>query len=112
MQPQYRVIPASSPGATPSAPVIHDLFLCPFNVGIGVEVTGTVNYTVQHTFDDIINIGASACVWFNHDDAVLVAATANANSNYAYPVTGSQIVLNSGTGSIKGAFIQAGLRNG
>lgn len=112
MLPKTVIIPASSTTGAVSAPVVHDLMLCPFNVSIGVIVTGTINYTVQHTFDDIINIGAAACVWFNHDDAVLVAASANANSNYAYPVTGSQVIWNSGTGSLRAVFTQSGLRNG
>ena len=29
----------------------------PFNVALGVTVTGTINYTVQYTFDDVFARG-------------------------------------------------------
>lgn len=102
----------SQTGVGTSKPVVHDHFRNPFNVGIGCVVTGTVNYTVQHTFDDIVDLGAGSVTWFNHDDPVFVAAIANANSNYSYCVTASQIVVNSGSGTVTGTFIQAGLRGG
>ena len=96
-------------GVGTSSPAVFNIFENPFNVGIGCVVTGTVNYTVQHTFDDIINIGAGACTWFNHDNADLVNATTNQNDNFAYPVRGAQVVVNSGTGSVAVTLIQAGL---
>ncbi len=96
-------------GTGTSSPAVYNIFENPFNVGIGCVVTGTVNYTVQHTFNDIINLGAGSCTWFNHDNADLVSATTNQNDNYAYPITASQVVVNSGTGSVAVTFIQAGL---
>ena len=94
-------------GTGSSAPMVLNTMITPFNVGIGCVVTGTVNYTIQHTFDDPQNI----VTWFNHDDPVFVAATANANSNYAYPVTASKILVNSGTGSVTATYVQAGIIN-
>lgn len=69
----------------------------PFNVGFGVVVSGTVDYTVQHTFD-----GAN---WFDHE--TIAAQTANADGNYAYPVAGIRVTVNSGTGSATLTTIQA-----
>lgn len=80
----------------------------PFNVGIGCVVTGTATYTIQHSFDDPQN--PSAMTWFSHDDAVFVNATANANSNFAYPVLAARIHQTAGTGTVVATFIQAGLR--
>lgn len=97
-------------GTGSSLVIVFDIFRNPFNVGIGCVVSGTVNYTVQHSFDDPQN--PSAQTWFPHDDTALVAATANQNSNYAYPVTSSRVTVNSGAGSVTVTYIQAGLLGG
>jgi hypothetical protein len=98
----------ASGGATVSDVFIPDLHSTPFNIGFGVAVTGTVSYTVQHTFDDVFaaTFNPATAVWFNH--ASVAAATANADGNYAYPVRGIRLRQNSGSGSciLKGA--QAG----
>lgn len=80
----------------------------PFNVALGVTVTGTINYTVQYTFDDIFApefVPASAN-WVNHPS--LTGLTASADSNIAYPVRGIRIIANSGSGSARLTAIQAG----
>jgi hypothetical protein len=81
----------------------------PFNVGIGVSVSGTVNYTIQHTFDDVNNTAVTP-VWFNHPS--LAALSANADGNYAFPVAAIRINVNSGSGTATARVIQAGLRGG
>lgn len=70
-----------------------------FNVGFGVVTSGTVTYTVQHTFD-----GTN---WFDHDGASLVDATDNQDGNYAYPVAGVRINVTAGTGTATMTAIQA-----
>ena len=45
----------SKTGTGTSAWIPMDYKQNPFNVGIGVVVSGTVTYTVQHTFDDIFD---------------------------------------------------------
>lgn len=67
-----------------------------FGVGFGVVVTGTITYTVQHTFDDIYNPAVTP-TWFNH--AYVNAQTANADGNYAYPVAAIRLISTAGTGS-------------
>lgn len=104
MRPQV----VSVTGVGNSAIVAFDGMAQIFNVGIGCEVTGTVNYTVYHTFDDIMNTPPSNLVWFPHDDANLVAVTANANDNYAFPCSGARVTINSGTGTVTTTFIQSG----
>ncbi len=79
MRPQ--VVTLSS--ATTSAPLVMDRKQNPFNVGIGVTVTGTATYTVEHTFDDIL--GGVTPVWL--PNATLTAATTSQSGNYAFPVT-------------------------
>ena len=88
---------------------VMDVHRNPFNVGIGVSVSGTVNYTIQHTFDDVNNAAVTP-VWFNHPS--LAALSANADGNYAFPVTAIRINVNSGSGTATARVIQAGLRGG
>jgi hypothetical protein len=90
-------------------PVPTNLFVTPFNLGIGVVVSGTVNYTVQHTFDDIwaSNYSAASGNWFSHPS--LAAQTANADGNYAFPVTAVRLTVNSGAGTATMTLIQAGV---
>ena len=68
----------------------------PFSISVGVDISGTINYDVQHRFD---NVWASATVgqgdsgWFDHSS--IAAKTADADGNYAYPVTAMRVLLNS-----------------
>jgi hypothetical protein len=102
-------------GSAYSAILYPDLFLNPFNIGIGAQtVTGTATYSVQHTFDDIDNNDISSLVaakWA--DNTGISGKTASDNlvsGNYAYPVSGIRIMLTSGTGTVKCWLRQAGTR--
>lgn len=101
----------STTGISTSSLDVFDIFRNPFNVGIGCVVSGTVTYTIQHTFDDVTDPNATI-TWFPHDDSVLVNATANANSNFAYPCRAARINQTGGSGTVIATFIQAGLREG
>lgn len=105
---------ATKTGTGSSNIIPFDVMRNPFNVGIGCVVSGTVNYTIQHTFDwdETLNGLPASPTWFNHDDTALVNATANAESNFAYPCRASKILINSGTGTVTATYIQAGLRGG
>lgn len=80
-----------------------------FSVGLGVTVSGTVNYTVQHTFDDINTVGVdiNSLNWFN--SSVLNEVTTSGDANYAYPVQAIRLVVNSGSGTAKLIAIQSGV---
>lgn len=99
-----RPITVSKTGAGSSNPVVMDHHMNPFNVGMAVKVSGTVNYTVQHTFDNII--AGETPTYFNHP--VLQGLTANADGNYAFPVTGVRVTVNSGAGTASLVIVQAG----
>ena len=109
MRPQITSMSLTS-GA--SLPIVYDIFHDPFNVSLFCVVSGTVNYTVQHTGDDITNKTAASCTWFNHDNADLVNATTNQNDNFAFPVSASRVYLNSGNGTVTLTSIQAGSAGG
>ena len=76
----------------------------PFNVGFGVVVTDTVDYTVQHTFDDP---AVGFVTWYDHP--TIAAEATDKDGNYAFPVTGIRITINSGGGSVVMNVVQAGI---
>jgi len=96
-------------GVTQSPVYAPDVYISPFNLALSVVVTGTINYTVQYTFDDVFapTYNPASGVWTNHP--TLAAQAASLDSNIAYPVTGIRIVGNSGTGSARLTLIQAGI---
>lgn len=102
----------ASGGATNSnVYVVDSNTMAGFQIGFGVIVTGTVSYTVQHTFDDIQGLyGApvlpTAAVWFDH--ASVAAQTANKDGNYAFPCTAIRIRQATGSGSTRMVVIQQG----
>lgn len=108
MRPVVYTLSDASAGAKTSSVYPPDNYVSPFNVAISVVVTGTANYTVQYTFDDVFaaTYSASAGNWTDHPTMTSQAGTKDAN--IAYPVTGVRIKLNSGTGSVTCTFIQAG----
>jgi hypothetical protein len=79
--------------------IVTDYYISPYNIGFGVVVTGTVNYTVQHTFDNTN--------WFDHPD--VNSLTFSQDGNYAFPVLKIRLTINSGTGSATITAIQAGI---
>lgn len=94
----------SKTGTGSSDALVMNTNISPFNVGFGVIATGTVNYTVQHTFDDP---ATGFSTWFSHP--TVAAQTSNADGNYAFPVTGIKVLVNSGNGTAQLKLLQAGI---
>jgi len=70
----------------------------PINVGIAVVVSGTINYTVEYTYDDP-NVIALPTV-FNISGGSLTAKTATADSqpnSFNFPCWGIRLTVNSST---------------
>jgi hypothetical protein len=95
--------------ATPSPVHRPNLHTTPFNIGLGAKVSGTPNYTVQHTFDDVFaeNFSPGTATWFPH--ANLESRVSSADGNYAFPVQGIRVIMNSGSGSVDLVILQAGI---
>jgi hypothetical protein len=95
-------------GVSTSSLIVPDYLISPFNIGLGVVVTGTATYTVQHTFDDPFASGflASSATWFDHKD--LVDQTTSEDGNYAFPVRAIRVNQTAGTGSTAMTVVQAG----
>jgi len=87
-----------------SSALVMNTNVTPFNVGFGVIVTGTVDYTVQHTFDDP---ASGFTTWFSHP--TVAGETTNQDGNYAFPVTGIKLLVNSGDGTATLKLVQAGI---
>ena len=90
-------------GAGVSAVIPLDYLQVPFNVGVDVDVTGTVNYTIQVTFDDVFASGfdPATAVWYSIDIAAMVAATADQMGRTETPCRGMRINQASGSGSTR-----------
>lgn len=99
-----KVQTVSKTGTGSSDALVMNTNISPFNVGFGVEVTGTVDYTVQHTFDDPAE---GFTTWFSHPS--VAGETTNQDGNYAFPVTGIKVLVNSGSGTATLKLIQAGI---
>lgn len=99
---QAGAVTVGTNGVASSRPIFLDLF-APAPTALQIDVTGTVNYTVQQSLDDPNTIagGYPACTWVNHPDAALVNATGSVQGNYAYLPTMIRVLLNSGSGSAK-----------
>lgn len=101
-----------------------DWMQTPFNVGIQcVAAGGTIQYSVQHTLDniDVTNGGgglgavsptanattAANATWI--DNPGITLATATINGNYAFPVRAIRVQIQSSTatGVVAATFIQA-----
>jgi hypothetical protein len=87
---------------------VPDNYISPFNVALSVLVTGTVDYTVQYTFDNVFanNYVPASGNWVDHPS--LTTQTTTKDSNIAYPVQGIRIKCNSGAGTARLTAIQAG----
>ena len=103
-----RPVVLSVTGVGTSAVDPLDHFLTPFNVSLGVTVTGTITYTVQYTYDDVFaaNYNPATGNWLPHPS--LTAQTATKDSNIAYPVRGVRLTTSAGTGTAVLTVIQAG----
>lgn len=93
-------------GTTNAIPL--DVYISPFNIGFGVEVSAgaTVNYKVQHTFDNVFDATVTP-VWFDHP--TVTGQIANADGNYAFPVTAVRLNATANNGTLTFTVIQAGI---
>lgn len=100
------VLSVTGVGTSNVCPTDH--YVSPFNVALGAQVSGTITYTVQYTFDNIFATGYNPATgnWTDHPS--LTAQTATKDSNIAYPVRGIRLITTAGTGTAALTIIQAG----
>lgn len=93
-------------GVGSSRPIFLDGYaLAP--TALQVDVSGTVNYTVQQTLDNINDVGFVNVDWVNYPDSALASATATAQGNFGYVPSATRVLLNSGTGTVTYTVLQA-----
>lgn len=83
----------------------HRYFISPV-VGLQLDASGTISATVQHTMQELGATAAFSKSWIDHD--TLAAVTADATSNYAVPVSGIRLKVNSYTAgaTLKLSYVQ------
>src|SRR5262245_43742687 len=93
-------------GAVNGSPVVLDYLIAPFQVSVGVSVvSGSVNYTLQYTYDDPF-AAAGITNWFSHSLMTGLTAAGDAVINGG-PVMAIRI-NNAGPGTLPARIIQAG----
>ncbi len=78
-------------------------------VGMQLTATGTVNFTFESSFDDpnsLINPVAPASMSWDSTISPVVGQTATVSASLSAAPLWGRILLNSGTGSVKGVFVQ------
>lgn len=108
MRPVTLTTSDASGGTVNSSIAVMDFRPVPFNVGFGLNITGTATCTVQHTFDDPYAVGfdAATAKWYDHPD--VTGDTADVDGNYAFPVRAIRLQQTAGAGSAALTLVQAG----
>lgn len=101
------IVGTNGVGATPWQPVNRAIVA--MNVGFGVVVSGTVNYTVQYTYDDVIADASTVPTAWNLSS--LASKAVDTDGNIASPFFAWRLLVNSGTGTATITAIQAGITN-
>jgi len=88
----------------------YDIYTDNANLGIGIVITGTINYTMQVTFEDLNKNPNTSPVVFTPVTA-MTAATTNQITNLIQPIRFSNVKINSSTGAatLVATYIQQGL---
>ena len=67
MRVQTYTVSASAAGNSHSSIYVPDSHRTPFNIGFGATIATTAHYTVQHTFQDPLQVSAGALNWLMND---------------------------------------------
>lgn len=103
-----RQITQTISGSVTGPPVPLDYLISPFSVSIGVgNVTGTVLYKMQYTYDEVFDLAYNPATgnWF--DSTAMTGKAAAFDTTLIAPVRAIRFV-NVGSGSFIAQIIQAG----
>jgi hypothetical protein len=97
-------------GIDVSPVIIPDHYTSPATMALGVKISATATYKVEHTYDDVFSptFDPGTAIWYNHP-TLGPALTANADGNYAYPPRGFRLNVAASTGTVTLTVNQAGL---
>lgn len=83
------------------------------NIALQIDVSGTLNYTIQSTLDNPNSptnpVSPSSMTWVNTNDTAAVGATANLQTNFFFVPAYVRLLINSGSGSATVQVIQSGV---
>ena len=94
-------VSAGTNGVGSSIPWVIDEWANPSVFGVGTVVTGTANYNVEKSYDNLFpawNVNTNTPTWYA--DANFNAITSNTNNQIQGPLTMLRLTINSGTGSV------------
>lgn len=99
-------------GVGASVPIVIDRYLTPTNISIQLDISNTIDVTVQYTIEDIMTTAATygTVVWNSH--STLVSKTADSDGTFTSPVSAFRTKVNSftATGACETTVMQAGIR--
>lgn len=101
----------ASGGAVTTVPIALDPFMSQFQATIACTVTGTANYTVQYTLDQIQADGYSPAAGNWITVTGLGTQTTSQAVALNQPVMAIRMVQNSGAGSVSMTVLQTGAGN-
>ena len=86
----------------------------PINIGVCVVPSGTVNYTVEYTYDNLDNAYTTGTFPTVFSFGPMASLTANADGVFALPVHAVRVTINSNTNPayVRVIALQAGLGGG
>lgn len=105
-----RPIRLSLTAAGVSAPVITDHYRGPFNVGVGVTLSGSATYSVEYTYDDVFSsaFNPATAQWFAM--SAFPAGTATSKDGaITTPVMAIRLNAATLTGTLTMTVLQAGM---
>lgn len=83
------------------------------NIALQINVSGTLNYTIQSTLDNPNSptnpVQPADMVWVNTNDTAAVGATATLQTNFFFVPAYIRLLINSGSGSARMQLIQSGV---
>lgn len=100
------IVGTNGVGASPWQPV--DRNITPVSISIHAKLTGTTGYTIECTLDPLGD-PATPPNPFDAPVAALVAASTSIAGVLSIPITAWRLKINSGTGSVRAASLQAGI---
>lgn len=108
-----RPITVSVTGSPGNSDLVRFDDWAPGPISIQCVVTGTVNYTIQVSNDDPNSatnpIALNSMTWSSTPDTGGVAATGSVYSSLSQVPLFSRILMNSGTGTVRATYVQAGV---
>lgn len=82
----------------------------PMNLAAAVElVSGAANFTMQYSYDDPNNLPPGVTFPLPFNSAAITAQSTTIDGTISTPFTATRVLVNSGTGTIRVRFQQAGI---